>query len=82
MEFEHDLDLRGHRVFAGRLDRAALSIGERLIIKGVKAPYGDFRDWPAIDAWADGVAVEVLQMVQPGDERTTAHMQRTPVAAT
>jgi hypothetical protein len=26
------------------------------MIKGVKAPVGDFRDWEAISAWAVGIA--------------------------
>ena len=27
-----------------------------MIVKAVKAPDGDFRDWDAIRAWADGIA--------------------------
>jgi menaquinone-dependent protoporphyrinogen oxidase len=50
---------RGHRVFAGRLDSADLGFGEKLIIKAVRAPLGDFRDWPAIQAWADEIAAEL-----------------------
>jgi menaquinone-dependent protoporphyrinogen oxidase len=58
-DFEDAPGFRGHQIFAGRLERAALSVGERLIIKGVKAPYGDFRDWVAIDAWADRIGAEL-----------------------
>lgn len=43
---------RGHRVFAGRLDRRQLGLGEKLIVGAVKAQDGDFRDWEAIRAWA------------------------------
>jgi len=32
---------------------------ERLVIKSVKSPMGDFRDWDAIDAWAKGIAAEL-----------------------
>jgi len=46
-----------HRVFFGALDMSALSFGERMIVKAVKAPEGDFRDWDEIDAWADEIAV-------------------------
>jgi hypothetical protein len=28
-----------------------------MIVKAVKAPEGDFRDWDEIDAWADEIAV-------------------------
>jgi menaquinone-dependent protoporphyrinogen oxidase len=43
---------REHRVFTGRLDRRGLSLGEKIIVKGVRAAEGDFRDWDAIRAWA------------------------------
>jgi menaquinone-dependent protoporphyrinogen oxidase len=39
-------------VFAGRLDPEKLSWFQRWIIKKVKSPVGDFRDWAAIAAWA------------------------------
>jgi len=43
-------------VFHGALDSKKLSLPEKLIIKGVKAPMGDFRDWEAITSWAEGIA--------------------------
>jgi menaquinone-dependent protoporphyrinogen oxidase len=36
-----------------------VSLPERLIIKGIKAPLGDFRDWGAISSWAEGIAGEL-----------------------
>jgi menaquinone-dependent protoporphyrinogen oxidase len=47
---------RDHRVFFGALDMRALSFGERMIVKAMKAPVGDFRDWDAIDVWADEIS--------------------------
>lgn len=47
---------RGHQLFVGKLDKESLGMGEKLIAKAVKAPYGDFRDWPAIRAWAGDIA--------------------------
>jgi menaquinone-dependent protoporphyrinogen oxidase len=47
---------RDHAVFAGRLDTALLSRRERVMVKALKAPEGDFRDWDAIAAWADRIA--------------------------
>ncbi len=53
---------RGERVFFGALDPDARPIGiaERLMALAPVArralPRGDFRDWPAIDAWADEIA--------------------------
>lgn len=53
---------RGHRTFAGKLDRSELGLGERFIIWNVNrlkaggVPDGDFRDWAAIRTWADEIA--------------------------
>jgi menaquinone-dependent protoporphyrinogen oxidase len=45
-----------HRTFAGRLDRSSLGFGERAVVRALRAPEGDFRDWAAIDAWAETIA--------------------------
>jgi menaquinone-dependent protoporphyrinogen oxidase len=50
-----------HRVFFGALERDQLGFAERMIVKAVKAPDGDFRDWDAIAAWADAIAVRLDQ---------------------
>jgi len=47
---------RGHRVFAGRLDKARLSFGERAMVTAMRAPVGDFRDWAEIAGWAAEIA--------------------------
>jgi menaquinone-dependent protoporphyrinogen oxidase len=51
---------RGHAVFPGRLDKALLSFGERAMVTAMRAPVGDFRDWDAVAAWADGIAAELV----------------------
>ena len=43
-------------VFHGAIDKGDLNFIERFMIKNVKAPIGDFRDWDAITAWATSVA--------------------------
>jgi menaquinone-dependent protoporphyrinogen oxidase len=43
-------------VFAGWNEPKAFSFVERAIMKLMKAPEGDFRDWPAIETWAGQVA--------------------------
>ncbi len=58
-ELRELLDPREHRVFFGALDREKLSFSERMIVKAVKAPDGDFRDWDAINGWADEIADEL-----------------------
>ncbi len=47
---------RDFAVFHGALDAAKMNRLERMMIKAVKAPAGDFRDWDAIEAWARGIA--------------------------
>lgn len=42
--------------FGGELDPKKLNLPEKLIVKGLKAPLGDYRDWQAIDSWAAGIA--------------------------
>ena len=46
---------REHRLFTGRLDRSRLSLGEKIIVKGVRAAEGDFRHWDEIRAWARAI---------------------------
>jgi menaquinone-dependent protoporphyrinogen oxidase len=58
-EFEVSIHPVDHVVFGGVLDRKRLSFAERAIIGAVHAPYGDFRDWPAIDAWATGISAQL-----------------------
>jgi menaquinone-dependent protoporphyrinogen oxidase len=53
---------RGHRVFAGRLDKDLLSVGERAMVTAMRAPLGDFRDWDAVRAWAAEVAAELRDL--------------------
>lgn len=48
-----------HHLFSGLLDLHRLSFPERVIINGVKAPAGDFRDWNEIDAWAGTIGHDV-----------------------
>ena len=42
--------------FHGVIDMKKLRFAEKLIIRALKAPTGDFRDWDMINTWADGVA--------------------------
>lgn len=42
--------------FHGDIDLKKLNFAERLLVKGIKAPVGDFRDWSAVASWADGIA--------------------------
>ncbi len=57
------LGAREHRTFAGELQQGVIGFKERMIVKMVKAPYGDFRDWAAIDAWADAIAEALVPVI-------------------
>jgi menaquinone-dependent protoporphyrinogen oxidase len=43
-------------LFHGNIDMHKLHLGDKLIIKAVRAKVGDFRDWVAIQRWAEGIA--------------------------
>jgi len=43
-------------VFHGNLDATKLNLIERVVVKGVHAPTGDFRDWEVIRDWAYTIA--------------------------
>jgi menaquinone-dependent protoporphyrinogen oxidase len=43
-------------LFHGALDAKTLIVAEKWAINAVKGPLGDFRDWNAITAWAEGIA--------------------------
>jgi menaquinone-dependent protoporphyrinogen oxidase len=55
-EFQQSIKPRDQRIFFGALDHNRLSFPERMVLKAVRAPEGDFRDWEAIDAWAATIA--------------------------
>jgi menaquinone-dependent protoporphyrinogen oxidase len=56
---------RGHRTFAGRLDRSQLGFMERTATRALKAPEGDFRDFEAIRTWADEIAAALHEKAVP-----------------
>jgi menaquinone-dependent protoporphyrinogen oxidase len=43
-------------LFRGLVNPNKLNFMEKLMIKNVKAPVGDFRDWDAITSWAAAIA--------------------------
>ena len=59
---------REHRVFVGKLDKAQLNLGERLITHVIKAPEGDFRDWQAVRTWAGEIAAALASIEKANDD--------------
>jgi menaquinone-dependent protoporphyrinogen oxidase len=52
---------RGHRLFAGLVDKSRLGLGEKVILAAVRASEGDYRPWDEIRAWADEIAAELAR---------------------
>ncbi len=50
---------RQHRLFPGALNKDDLGFGERSILRLVKSPYGDYRDWGDIRAWAEAISADI-----------------------
>jgi menaquinone-dependent protoporphyrinogen oxidase len=50
-------------VFHGAVDMNKLNFIEKWMLKNVKAPIGDFRDWEAITSWATAIADELQEKV-------------------
>ena len=44
--------------FAGKMEYRRLAFGPRLVVKAMRMPEGDFRNWNAIGSWADRLARE------------------------
>ena len=53
--------VRDVAVFFGAVDLDRLNPLERWLLKNVKSPSGDFRDWDAIAAWAAGIAAALKE---------------------
>jgi menaquinone-dependent protoporphyrinogen oxidase len=53
------LNVKGDATFDGALDAQKLSLSERMMVKAVRAPYGDYREWDRIDEWAGSIATSL-----------------------
>lgn len=50
---------RDHRTFPGRIDRGRLGFAERALVRALRVPDGDFRDWSVVDEWAGSIASDL-----------------------
>lgn len=55
-QLEEAIHPREHRVLSGAIDPAKLGFLEKRVVKAVKAPTGDYRDWGEIASYADAIA--------------------------
>jgi menaquinone-dependent protoporphyrinogen oxidase len=59
---------RDYRVFAGAIQRRQWPLVSRMFFHVFGGRFGDNRDWPQIDAWADGIA-QMLRASAPDPRR-------------
>jgi menaquinone-dependent protoporphyrinogen oxidase len=46
------MNVQDHTVFHGSLDPSTLGLAERMVVRLVRAPSGDYRDWNEIRGWS------------------------------
>jgi menaquinone-dependent protoporphyrinogen oxidase len=51
-----------HKIFGGKLDPEKMSFPERAITRALHAPYGDFRDFADVRAWAAQIAEQLSKV--------------------
>jgi menaquinone-dependent protoporphyrinogen oxidase len=55
------IETRDIAVFHGAVDVKKLNFIQKWMLRNVKAPVGDFRDWDAITSWATSIADELKE---------------------
>ena len=61
---KQEIEVRGHQMFAGKLDPQALSLVQRASLLVFRGMRGDFREWDAITRWAEGIAADLAALPQ------------------
>ena len=69
---------RGHGTFRGALEIDRLSWRERVMVTLVGAPYGDFRNWTDVRAWAHDIGAELGGARPMASKATSAVSSRLP----
>lgn len=64
-ELREVVHLRGHRMFAGKLDPKQLHGFQRAAMLVLGRLRGDFRDWPQIRDWAEQIAADLSAVPGP-----------------
>jgi menaquinone-dependent protoporphyrinogen oxidase len=58
-KFKRVLNAREHRIFAGAIERDSWPLAGHLFLKLFGGRYGDHRDWPDIESWANRIATDL-----------------------
>ena len=53
------LGAQDHQLFGGHIDGDVLNLAEKALVALVRAPYGDYRPWERITAWAEAIAADL-----------------------
>jgi menaquinone-dependent protoporphyrinogen oxidase len=78
VEIQETVHPRDYRVFAGVIERHQWPLTSRLFFHAFGGRFGDNRDWPEIDAWAEDIA-QTLTVCE--DRSPTARVQAGPTSA-
>ncbi|MCP9948948.1 flavodoxin domain-containing protein [Actinomadura madurae] len=62
---------RDHRLFSGVFLREHTSLTGHLLFKALGCRYGDYRDWPRIDAWASTITTNPAHRGRPRSDLPT-----------
>lgn len=57
---------REHEVFAGRIDRDRLKFADKAIVRALRVPGGDYRDFDAVRGWAAEIGETLREQPSPG----------------
>lgn len=60
-EFRDAVRPRGHRLFSGAIRPEHIPLRGRILFRLAGGRFGDHRDWPAIEAWADTIAADLAK---------------------
>lgn len=80
VQFEGVVEPVGHRLFSGVVAADHLPRTGRLLFRAIGGRYGDYRDWPEIEAWAAQIAATMMPEAEDGRgsfESRSAHVRRT-----
>lgn len=61
-QFAVDVGAHEHMRFDGRLDTSLLNMGERALIRAIKPPTGDFRDFDAVRSWTQRIGTDLMAL--------------------
>lgn len=64
-EIRAAIGAREYRVFQGVIQKHQWPFWSRLFFRAFGGRFGDHRDWPTIDAWADHIAVTLSSLRPP-----------------